>query len=175
MEKLCENFKPQFLLSDDGKLQAKNTWNTAMEKYTRYLRDCTTIPEGLYYDLFASMCDADMQKKLENIKGIKTMSEKKIWEEIEKIFLSSNPIYIRRVQALETRIIKGETVSDFYHRLKIIFREAEMEKASMGTIMISILIASLPSEGREAISLFIMIVPIVAISISASVNMFFKQ
>ena len=45
-----------------------------MEKYTRYLRDCTNIPEDLYYDLFASMCDADMQKKLENIKGIKKIS-----------------------------------------------------------------------------------------------------
>ena len=78
MEKLCENFKPQFLLSDDGNLQAKNTWRTAMEKYTRYLRDCTNIPEDLYYDLFASMCDADMQKKLENIKGIEKMSEKEI-------------------------------------------------------------------------------------------------
>ena len=120
-----------------------------MEKYTRYLRDCTNIPEDLYYDLFASMCDADMQKKLENIKGIKKMSEKEIWNEIEKIFLSSNPIYIRRVQALETRIIKGEMVSDFYNRLKNSFREAEMEKASMGTIMISKLIASLPSEGNE--------------------------
>ena len=97
-----------------------------MEKYTRYLRGCTNIPDGLYYDLFASMCDADMQKKLENIKGIKKMSEQKIWDEIEKIFLSSNPIYIRWVQALEIRIIKGETVNDFYHRLKNIFREAEM-------------------------------------------------
>ena len=112
MEKLCENFKPQFLLSDDGNLQAKNTWRTAMEKYTRYLRDCTNIPEDLYYDLFASMRDADMQKKLQNIKGIKKMSEKEIWNEIEKFFLSSNPIYIRRVQALETRIIKGEAVRD---------------------------------------------------------------
>ena len=94
------------------------------------------------------MCDADMQKKLQKIKGMKKASEKDIWNEIEKIFLSSNPIYIRRVQALETRIIKGETVSDFYNRLKNSFREAEMEKASMGTIMISKLIASLPSEGN---------------------------
>ena len=49
-----------------------------MEKYTRYLRDCTTIPEGLYYDLFASMCDADIQKELENMKGIEKISEKEI-------------------------------------------------------------------------------------------------
>ena len=86
-----------------------------MDKYTQYLRDCTTIPEGLYYDIFASMCNTDMQKKLENIKGIKKMSEQEIWNQIEKMFLSSNPMYMRRVQVLETGIIKGETASDFYN------------------------------------------------------------
>ena len=30
VEKLCDNLKPQFLLSDDGNLQAKNTWRKAM-------------------------------------------------------------------------------------------------------------------------------------------------
>ena len=65
------------------------------------------------------------------------------------MFLSSNLIYICRVQALEAQIIKGETVSDFYNRLKNSFREADMEKASMGTIMISRLIASLPLEGNK--------------------------
>ena len=89
VEKLCDNLKPNFLLSDDGNLQAKNTWRKAMEKYTGYLRECADITPTLYYDLFVNLCDADMQKKLENIKGIKTMVEKKIWEEIEKIFLAS--------------------------------------------------------------------------------------
>ena len=84
------------------------------------------------------MCDTDMQKKLENIKGIKKMSEQEIWNQIEKMFLSSNTIYIRRVQALETRIIKEETVSDFYNRLRNRFKEADMEKASMGTVMIRV-------------------------------------
>ena len=120
-----------------------------MEKYTGYLRECADITPTLYYDLFVNLCDADLQKKLENIKGIKTMGEKKIWEEIEKIFLTSNPIYIRRVQALETRMIKGECVSDFYHRLNNIFSEAEMETASMGTTLICKLIASLPPDGNE--------------------------
>ena len=35
------------------------------------------------------------------------------------------------------------------NRLNNSFQEAEMEKASMGTVMISRLIASLPSEGNE--------------------------
>ena len=58
-------------------------------------------------------------------------------------------MYMHRIQALETRIIKGESVSDFYNRLSNSFQEADMEKASMGTVMISRLIASLPSEGNE--------------------------
>ena len=62
------------------------------------------ITPTLYYDLFANLCDSEMQKKLENIKGIRTMGEKKIWEEIENIFLQSHPIYIRRVKALETQV-----------------------------------------------------------------------
>ena len=58
-------------------------------------------------------------------------------------------MYMHRIQALETRITKGESVSDFYNRLNNSFQEADMEKASMGTVMISRLIASLPSEGNE--------------------------
>ena len=76
VEKLCGDLKPNCLLSDDGNLQAKNTWRKAMEKYTGYPRECADITPTLYYDLFANLCDADMQKKLENIKGIQIMSEK---------------------------------------------------------------------------------------------------
>ena len=72
-----------------------------------------------------------MQKKLNNIGGIKKMLEKEIWEKVERIFLASNPMYMRRIQALETRIIKGESVSYFYNRLNNSFQEADMEKASM--------------------------------------------
>ena len=87
-------------MSDDGNLQAKNVWKKAMQTYTGYLRDCMEVTPTLYYDLFANLCDPDMQKKLENIKGIRTMGEKKIWEEIENIFLQSHPIYIHRVKVL---------------------------------------------------------------------------
>ena len=77
------------------------------------------------------------------------MGEKKIWEEIEKIFLQSHPIYIRRVKALETQVEKGEGVSDFFNRLTNIFSEAEMETATPGTTLICKLIASLPPDGNE--------------------------
>ena len=50
---------------------------------------------------------------------------------------------------MENRIIKGEAVSDYFNRLKNSFQEADMQKASIGTVMISLLISSLPSEGNE--------------------------
>ena len=40
-------------------------------------------------------------------------------------------------------------MSDYFLRLKGAFAEADMEKASIGTIMISLLIANLPAEGSE--------------------------
>ena len=74
------------------------------------------MPEGLYFDIFCSLCDNDMRTKLSNIKGIEKMSEEKIWEQIEAMFLTS--MYVRRIQAMETRIIKVEAVSDYFNRLK---------------------------------------------------------
>merc|ERR1711888_540096 len=119
-----------------------------MKKYTRYnkasLKDLT---EGLSFDIFCSFCDQDMKTKLTNIKGIERMSPEKIWEQVEAMFLTSNPMYMRRIQAMETRIIKGETVSDYFNRLKNCFQEANMQKASIGTVMISLLIGNLPAEG----------------------------
>ena len=40
-------------------------------------------------------------------------------------------------------------MGDFFNRLKNIFSEAEMEKATLGTMLICKLIASLPSAGNE--------------------------
>ena len=149
VEKLCGDLKPNFLLADDGNLQNKKVWKKAMQTYTGYLRDEMEITPKLYYDLFSNLCDSDMQKKLDSIKGISTMGEKKIWEEIENIFLQTNPIIIRRVKAYETQIEKGEGVGDFFNCLTNIFSEAEMEKATPGTMLICKLIASLPSVGNE--------------------------
>ena len=50
---------------------------------------------------------------------------------------------------MENRIIKGETVSDYFHRLKNCFQEADMQKATIDSVMISLLIGNLPTEGNE--------------------------
>merc|ERR1711867_54092 len=65
------------------------------------------------------------------------------------MFLTSHPIYMSRIQAMETKIIKGETVSDYFNRLKNSFQEADMQKASIGTVMISLLIGNLPADDNE--------------------------
>ena len=106
------------------------------------------ITPRIYYDLFLNNCDSDLQRKLESVKGLKNLGEKRIWQEVEQIYLESNPIYIHRVQATELKIIKGEEVSTYYQRLRNIYAEADMESATVGTHLICKLIASLPSEGN---------------------------
>ena len=50
---------------------------------------------------------------------------------------------------MKTNIMKGETLSNYFLRLKGAFAEADLAKASIGTIMISLLISNLPAEGSE--------------------------
>ena len=107
------------------------------------------LSEGMYYNLFCTYCDPDMKIKLSSVRGIEKMKPAEIWEQVELMFLHSNPLYTRRIQAMKTNILKGETVSDYLIRLKGAFSEADMAKASIGTIMISLLIANLPADGSE--------------------------
>ena len=50
---------------------------------------------------------------------------------------------------MEARIVKGETVSDYFHRLKNSFHEADMQKATIDSIMVAVLIANLQGDGNE--------------------------
>ena len=77
------------------------------------------------------------------------MKPEEIWAQVDLMFLNSNPMHTRRIQALYTKMVKGENVSDYFIRMKSGFNEADMGKASTGTIMISLLIANLPSDGAE--------------------------
>ena len=99
IENLARDLKPSFHLSDDGDLKNMKIWKQAMQTYTGYLRKDIDIMPDLYYDIFTNLCDPDMRKKLDSIKGIRSMGETKIWEIVEGIFVQTNPIYIRRVRA----------------------------------------------------------------------------
>ena len=94
VERLCEAFKPVRLLSDDGNLKNKNQFKADIDKYIKYNRQMLDeLPEGMYFDLFCSYCDPDMKMKLSNIKDIEKMKPEKIWEQVELMFLTSNPMY----------------------------------------------------------------------------------
>ena len=77
------------------------------------------------------------------------MNLEELWAQVEIMFLNSNSMHTRRIQALDTKMIKGETVSAYFIRMKLAFNEADMGKASIVTIMLSLLIANLPSDGAE--------------------------
>ena len=62
-------------------------------------------------------CDHDTKVKLSNVSGIEKMKPAEIWEQVELMFLHSNPLYTRRIQAMKTNILKGETVSENFLRL----------------------------------------------------------
>ena len=49
-----------------------------------------------------------MKKKLDGVNGIREMGENKIWENVEEIFVETNPIFIRRVRAINLQIEKGK-------------------------------------------------------------------
>ena len=113
MEKLSESFKPTILLSDDDNLKAKNEFKAAMDKYYKYNRETIAqLPEGMFYDIFLTFCNPDMRNKLSNIKNVEKMKPEEIWAQVELMFLNSNPMHTRGIQALDTKMVKGESVSD---------------------------------------------------------------
>ena len=92
-----------------------------------------------------------MRKKLDGVKDIKKMGEAKIWDVIEGIWVESNPMYTRRLKAIDLKMEKGEEVGDFFNRLKDQYAEAEMEKATPWTLFICKLINSIPDSGNDTI------------------------
>ena len=128
-------------------------WKQSMQTYTGYIRKEFDLTPDLYYDVFMNLCEPEMRKKLDGVKGIKEMGEEKIWEIIEGIWVESNPMYTRRLKAIDLKMEKGEEVGDFFNRLKNQYAEAEMEKATPWTLFICKLINSIPDSGNDSISL----------------------
>ena len=56
------------------------------------------------------------EENLDGIKGIKEMGEARIWDIIEGIWVETNPMYIRRLKAIDLKMEKGEEVGDFFNR-----------------------------------------------------------
>ena len=90
----------------------------------------------MFYDIFTNLCTPEMKKKLDTVKGVKELGEEGIWEAIEKFWIETNPMFMRRLKAIDLKPEKGEETSDYYNRLKVQFEEAEMEKASIWTLLV---------------------------------------
>ena len=93
-----------------------------------------------------NLCEPEMRKKLDGVKGIKEMGEARILDIIEGIWAETNPMYIRRLKAIDLKMEKGEEVGDFFNRLKNEYAEAEMEKATLRTLFICKLINSIAKK-----------------------------
>ena len=113
LENLARDLKPSSNLKDDGDLRAMKQWKQSMQTYTGYIRKEFDLTPDLYYDVFMNLCEPEMRKKLDGIKGIKEMGEEKIWDIIEGIWVESNPMYTRRLKAIDLKMEKGE--EDYIH------------------------------------------------------------
>ena len=91
MENFARDLKPDKNLKKDGDLRAMKQWKQSMITYTGYIRKSFDLTPELYFDVFSNLCDQDMRKKLESIKGIREMGEDKIWDIIEGIWKETNP------------------------------------------------------------------------------------
>ena len=85
------------------------------------------------------------------VKGIKEMGEAGIWAIIEGIWIESNPMFMRRLKAMDMKMEAGEEVGDFFNCLKNEYAEAEMDKATPWSIFICKLISSIPDSGNDQI------------------------
>ena len=59
------------------------------------------------------------------------LGEDLLWEKIENIYKELNPVFLRRVQCYESKIMKGELLSEFATRLKLEYKESEMSKTTI--------------------------------------------
>ena len=150
IENLARDLRPSVNLKDDGDLKSMKLFKQSMQTYTGYLRKDVDMTPDLYYDIFMNLCEPDMRKKLDSVKGIREMGETKIWEIIEGILVETNPMYIRRVKANDLQMEKGEMVGDFFNRLRNGYAEVEMEKATPWTLFNCKLKSCIPSSGNDS-------------------------
>ena len=113
LENFAKDLKPASNLKDDGDLTVMKQWKMQMQTYTSYIRKEFEVSPELYYHVFANLCEPELRKKLDMVKGIKEMGEAGIWAIIEGIWIESNPMFMRRLKAMDMKMEAGEEVGDF--------------------------------------------------------------
>ena len=54
---------------------------------------------------------------------------------------------LKLINAMDTKMVLGQSASDYFLATKLAFDEADMGKATIQTVMLSLYIACLPLEG----------------------------
>ena len=80
IESLARDLRPSVNLRDDGDLKSMKLFKQSMQRYAVYIRKDIDLTPDLYYDIFINLCEPEMKKKLDGVKGIREMGENKIWE-----------------------------------------------------------------------------------------------
>ena len=73
-----------------------------------------------------------VEKKLDGVKDIKKLGEAKIWDIIEGIWVESNPMYTRRLKAIDLKMEKGEKWVIFSTGLRINLMRLRWKKPPLG-------------------------------------------
>ena len=88
----------------------------------------------MFYKVFTQLCDSDMQAKLGSVPNVEQMT-------------FDQPLQNRRINAMDTKMIKGKSASDYFLAMKLVFDEADMGKETIQIVMLSLYIACLLAEG----------------------------
>merc|ERR1711888_64271 len=124
---ICNKLDPEGNLKNNSELTEVRSWKRQWIQYTTYLKkEKFPLDNKLYAQMLIARCDAGMKLHLEAMENIYEVGEKVLWERIEKIYLESNPLFLRRVKCYECRMTTGEMLSEFATRIKIQYRESEM-------------------------------------------------
>ena len=129
---MANKMEPDGTLKNDSRLTEMKAWKKQWKQYTTYLRSQGfPLDNKLYAEMLVTKCDVTMRLPLEAMDNLYQMGEDLLWEKIENIYKESNPIFMRRVKCYESKIMKGELLSEFATRLKLEYKESEMSKTTI--------------------------------------------
>ena len=132
---MAGKMEPEGTLKNNAGLTEMRAWQKQWKQWTAYLKSQGfPMTDQLYAQMLLGRCDQTMKQPLEAMEDIYKLGEKKIWERIEDIYIQSNPLFLRRAKCYENKPVKGEPTSEFATRLKMQYKEAEMEKPPYGDI-----------------------------------------
>ena len=107
-------------------------WQKQWKEWTNYLRSQGfPMTDRLYAQMLLGRCDSTMKLSLEAMEDVYNLGEKRMWERIESIYTQLNPLFLRRAKCYESKPVRGELTSEFATRLKMNYKEAEMDETTV--------------------------------------------